>query len=400
MSAEPVLITGAGCITAAGRNLPETMASLFAGTRSPAAPTRFRTDHPIAYPVFEIPDTWIAEQIPDASPHRRCADLGWIASREALNMAALDESGLPSARAGLCLGTVVGAALEDEDFYTSFHAGGCPDVTPAERFLQANPAFMLHKRLGITGPYMTVTTACTSGAAAIAQAASWIRAGVCDLVIAGGVEKLSRLSYDGFVSLMIADAEPCRPFDRDRKGLNLGEGAGVLILESETSARNRGAPVLGRLLGEGNTCDAYHLSRPRPDGDGLRRAVQEALKQAGLGPPDIAFINAHGTGTLDNDLMEGKLFASMFPHTPFHSTKGCAGHTLGAAGGIEAVLTLGCLREGRLPASAGFTHPDPDVGATPVTDVTPVRGSVALSTSVAYGGNNTALIFARGPADE
>ncbi len=390
-AAPPTLITGAGCITAAGPDLPRGLAAMFAGRRSPAPPRDIETDHPVAYPVFSVPAGWFGR---DGAPS--CAELALVAAREALAAAGLDGPALSARRVGVCLGTVVGVTLGQEELYAAFSRGGRPPVGPIEEFYSTSLAAEVQRALGVSGPHMTVTTACSSGALAIAAAAGWLRSGLCEVAVAGGAEKVTRLSYDGFISLMIADPEPCRPFDRDRRGLNLGEGAGVLVLESAASARRRGAPVTGRLLGAGNACDAYHLARPRPDGEGLRRAVRHALAQAGAAPEEVAFINAHGTGTVENDRAEGRLLCRVFPATPFHSTKCYTGHTLGAAGGVEAALTLACLNAGRIPASAGFVAPDPEVGASPVREVSPVAGRLALSTSVAYGGNNAALLFEAG----
>lgn len=390
----PIPIVGTGCITAAGRTVDENLATMFRGTRAPSPPSRIETDHKIAYPVFEVPDAWMADQITNPGNRQRCADFALIAAREALAQAGLaDAVQRRKLRIGVCLGTVVGAAMEETSFYELYHHGKCPEIEPVLEFLKSNPAKLICERLELTGPYMTVTTACTSGASAICQAAAWIQNDLCDAVIAGGTEKLSRLSYNGFISLMITDAEACRPFDRQRSGLNLGEGAGVVVLESPHSAARRQARPRGVLLGAGNACDAYHLSRPDPAGSGLRKAVRDAMTGAGLVKSNIDFINAHGTGTPDNDYMEGRLFCEWFPGIPFHSTKCYTGHTLGAAGGIEAVLAVECLNRKRIPGNAGFTTMDPDIGGTPVATCTAVPGATALSTSVAYGGNNIALFL-------
>ncbi len=184
------------------------------------------------------------------------------------------------------------------------------------------------------------------------------------------------------------------PFDQERSGLNLGEGAGILILETEAAARDRGLSPDLFLSGYGSAADAYHLTAPRPDGTGLSTAITKAMQEAGITASDISFINAHGTGTKENDRVEGQVFANMFrPNLPFLSTKGFTGHTLGAAGAIEAVFTAAALREGWIPASPGFRNPDPEIGATPVTTRTTVTGVYALSTSLAFGGSNSALVF-------
>jgi len=245
---------------------------------------------------------------------------------------------------------------------------------------------------------MTVVNACSSGTDAIGVAASWIRAGLCDLAIAGGADEMYRVPVAGFWSLGVMSSQLCAPFDRDRAGLNLGEGAGILVLTSDKFGRDRNIPPVFELAGFGSSCDAHHLTAPHPDGRGLDAAIRTALSQAGIAPSQIAFINAHGTGTLDNDRVEGKVIDRIFGHDiPFLSTKGYTGHTLGAAGGLEAVFTLLGLRERWIPASAGFDNAADDVPIAPVAKQTSVFGEYALSTSLAFGGNNSALIIRRMP---
>ena len=202
--------------------------------------------------------------------------------------------------------------------------------------------------------------------------------------------------YNGFIVMKITDDRPCRPFDRDRRGLNLGEGAGLLLLESDTSLRARNAAPRARLCGYGNTCDAYHPSAPHPDATGLAAAFDIAMREAGITAGDLAFINAHGTGTPENDAAEGHLFSTRFRGVPFCSTKGYTGHTLGAAGGIEAAITVACLEAGRIPANVGWETPDPAWEAVPAMETMEVAGRYAISDSAAFGGNNGVLVFEKG----
>jgi 3-oxoacyl-[acyl-carrier-protein] synthase-1/3-oxoacyl-[acyl-carrier-protein] synthase II len=289
--------------------------------------------------------------------------------------------------------------MNNEAFYRDFRANRQPGIEPIRQYLRANPASMVAQEFGLTGPCQTITNACSSGAAAIGHAAGWLRAGICDVVLAGGADMLCNVIHAGFLSLLITDTSPCRPFDRNRRGLTLGEGAGIVVLESPQSVRERpvGANNYSRvqawLRGYGNASDAYHISTPEPNGTGLRRAIDQALTEAGVAPQEIDFINAHGTGTPENDRVEGRLFPEMFPGTPFGSTKGFTGHTLGAAGGIEAVITILCLQRKCVPANLGFQEPDPEFPGRPVAENTPVAGRYGLSDSVAFGGNNVALIF-------
>ncbi len=390
MTDAPVPITGMGCICAAGRTLPGCMESLFRGARAPAPPVRFASNHPVRYPVFEVPGF---EGPPGLL---RTSALGLHAAREALEDAGLDRETLRGMRVGVCVGTTVGCVLSDEGFCREHHAGRDPDMASFRRILHSNPAEAIAREFALSGPLQTVVNACSSGTDAVGIAGSWIRADLCDAAIAGGADELGRITYIGFISLMITDESPCKPFDRDRKGLNLGEGAAMLVLESERSRRRREKRARSFLLGYGSAGDAYHLTAPRPDGAGLRNAVAEALSSGGLTAGAIAFVNAHGTGTPDNDRVESRVLGDLLPGVPYHSTKGYTGHALGAAGAIEAVFTASCLARGMIPANAGFETPDPEIANPPVREATAVSGNAALSESLAFGGNNSVIVLGKG----
>ena len=377
-------VTGLGCLCAAGGSLSACLESLRAGLRQPKPSTRIITTHPVPFPVFEIPG------FEHPSELLRTSALLLAACREALADAGLEKADLAGLRVGVCVGTTVGCALSNESFCEAFRKGLDPDLGPLQKVARNNPAAVLSRTLGLTGPSQTVVNACSSGTDAIGIGASWIRAGLCDLVLAGGADELSRITLDGFIALKIVDPGPCRPFDRERKGLNLGEGAALLVLESEESHRRRQAKARARVLGYGVACDAHHQTAPHPEGAGLRRAIRAALGDRTGG---VAFVNAHGTGTPDNDRVEGRVIADLLPGVPFFSTKGHTGHTLGAAGAIEAAFTVANLEAGWIPASAGFATPDPEIGSQPSERVQAVTGSSALSLSLAFGGNNAALLF-------
>jgi 3-oxoacyl-[acyl-carrier-protein] synthase-1/3-oxoacyl-[acyl-carrier-protein] synthase II len=386
-------ITGLGCLCGAGRSVPQLAQTLFAGHRRVA----WRQIHGSRYPVFLLDNEFVPAGYYEGPECERCGRLAVAAADEALCHAGLTRAVLQQRRVGVCLGTTVGSAMNNETFYRDFRAGHMPEIEPIRRYLRANPAAMVTRAFDLTGPCQTITNACSSGSVAIGHAAQWVRAGLCDVAIAGGADMLCNVIHAGFLSLLVTDTEPCRPFDRNRRGLNLGEGAGVVVLESLSSIRERGASIQGWLCGYGNASDAHHISAPEPGGRGLRRAIEQALTQAHLAPQEIEFLNAHGTATPENDRVEGRLFPEMFPGIPFGSTKGFTGHTLGAAGGIEAVITILCLHEKRIPASLGFHEPDPEFSGVPVVENTPIAGRYGLSDSVAFGGNNVALIF-QGPS--
>lgn len=391
----PVAITGVGCICAPGNNLAECMESLFKGERKLGPPMRFTSSHAITYPVFNIADDLTSLATINTPDISRTGKLSLKAAFEAIACAGLDRQRLKSKRVGVCMGTTLGSVMNNADFYRAYLEDQDPDLAAITMYLQSNPASVIARELELTGPLQTVVNACSSSTDAIGIGAMWVRSGLCDIVLAGGADELSHIACNGFISLMITDSGPCKPFDRDRRGLNLGEGAAMLVLESEDSKKERGAQNRTFVLGYGASCDAYHLTAPHPDGRGLRRAVGEALAACSISASDVAFINAHGTGTPDNDRVESRVLWDLLPGIPFLSTKGYTGHTLGAAGAIEAAFTVACLEKGAIPASAGFTTPDPELPSSPVTGEMSIPGNVAISESLAFGGHNGVLVFGK-----
>lgn len=390
-----VAITGMGCICGPGNTVGECMNTLFGERKDPAPPVRFTSSHSISYPVFEVSDELMSLEPRGITDITRTGRLALFAAHEAISNAGLDREleALRGQRVGVCVGTTVGTTMNNEGFYRQYLKGEQPDMAHITRLLNSNPAAVIAREFDLCGPCQTVVNACSSGTDAIGLGASWIKSGLCDIVLAGGTDELCHVTYNGFISLMIADDGPCKPFDRDRKGLNLGEGAAMLILESETSRCSRNKKARAFVLGYGASCDAYHFTAPHPEGRGLRRAIGEAMAMANTTAADIAFVNAHGTATPDNDRTESLVLADMLPGVPFLSTKGHTGHTLGAAGAIEAVFTVACLEMGRIPKSAGFSTPDPDLPVTPADTEMVVKGPVALSESLAFGGHNAVLAF-------
>ena len=390
----PIAITGLGTLSAAGMNLGESLECLFRNERHPHPPKRFLTDHPVSYPVLELREEFVPPLAGGEAVYARTSQLAVMAALEALNDAGWDSKSLRGKRVGICVGTTVGCSLNCDEFYRDYKEAQQPDMKMIDRFLRSNPAAAIARHFKFDGPTQTVVNACSSGTDAIGIGAAWLRAGACDIVIAGGADELARVTYAGFSSLMISDTDPCKPFDVERKGLNLGEGAGLLVLETADIRQDK--KVRSYLCGYGSASDAYHLTAPHPDGMGLKQALSEAFQTAGVQSSQIAFINAHGTGTPDNDRVESRVMAEVMPGVPFVSTKGYTGHTLGAAGGIEAVFTVACLQRGEIPASVGFSIPDPELAATPVAENTIISGDFALSESLAFGGNNAVLIFGQG----
>jgi 3-oxoacyl-(acyl-carrier-protein) synthase len=250
----------------------------------------------------------------------------------------------------------------------------------------------LARRCGCTGPVLTVSTACSSGAVAIKLALEILRGGRFKRVLVGAADSLSRLTYFGFKSLQLVDPEGARPLDLDRRGMSVAEGAAMLLLTSEQPEH----PAI-YILGAGLSCDAYHATSPQPEGEGARAAMLAALDDAGLSTADIDYVNLHGTGTRDNDLAEARAVLALFgDRLPLlSSTKGSTGHTLAAAGAIEAVIAAGAIEFGIGPGNAGFSTPDPDLQVTPLIQPLKTPLTTVMSNSLGFGGNNAAVIIGR-----
>jgi 3-oxoacyl-(acyl-carrier-protein) synthase len=387
----PVWIAGIGVVSAAGIGAPATLAAFRDSVRNPTSALPFESS--ISCPTFQV-----GADLPVLAPrynNSRTLRLTMLAVSQALAEAGIERFS-PETRVGVAAGTTVASQLNNIPFYEAYRRIGNPPLDAIHDYLHANLAQAVADLLRVTGPRMTIVNACSSGTDAIGVAASWIDAGLCDVAIAGGGDELNRVALAGFWSLGVYSSEPCAPFDRDRAGLNLGEGAGIVVLESDTHARRRGRKNAFQVAGFGTACDAHHLTAPHPEGRGLHAAISAALAQARIAPAQVAFINAHGTATADNDRAEGKVLARIFgPEVRFLSTKGYTGHTLGAAGGLEAAFTFLGLREGWLPASMGFENPADDIPVAPLRQRTTIAGEYAMSTSLAFGGNNSAVLIRR-----
>lgn len=248
-------------------------------------------------------------------------------------------------------------------------------------------------RLGLEGPCAAISTACSSSAKAFASAARFIAAGVIDAAVVGGVDTLCLTTLYGFTSLELLSAQPCRPYDAERDGISIGEAAAFFLLEG---AHGRGSPEDVWLLGAGESCDAYHMSSPHPEGRGARMAMESALATAGLMPVQIDYINLHGTATRSNDAAEDNAVHGLFGQgVPCSSTKGMTGHTLGAAGAVEAIISVLAIAEGRLPGSPGTHRVDPEIKVT--YEIAGKRKAIerVMSNSFGFGGTNCSLVFGR-----
>jgi 3-oxoacyl-[acyl-carrier-protein] synthase II len=396
MSDRPrVLVTGMGTVSAAGWTLDETWAAIAAGREGLRPLSLFESQRCGKLPVGEVEgDPAKRSGLASGS---RSDHLALWAARQAYDDAGLRADCYAPDRGAVVMGALTGGMMFTEEFLVRLHIEQRADARDLADRACCNAADRIAERFGLGGFRTTVSNACASGGAALGLGCDLIEAGAADVVLAGGVDSLNRVVLNGFNSLMLVSPDGCRPFDAERKGMSVGEGAGVLVLESEGHARARGAQVRAWLAGRGNTCDAHHVSAPQPEGRGLGEAMRLALADAGLVPAAVDYINAHGTGTADNDPVEARAIRTIFGATPplVSSTKRFFGHTLAAAGAIEAIVSVLALAKQAIPPNLGLRRVDPKIPLAPVAEYRPAKLDVTMSTSLGFGGNNSAVLFRR-----
>ena len=296
------------------------------------------------------------------------------------------------ARVGVFMGTSTAGILQTELAYRRRGPDGAlpPDFDYRRTHNTFSIAEYVRTRLGLKGPCAAISTACSSSAKAFASAARLIEAGLIDAAVVGGVDTLCLTTLYGFNSLQLLSAQPCRPYDAARDGISIGEAAAFALLDRSAD----GASM--HLLGAGESCDAHHMSAPHPEGLGARLAMERALASAGLAPADVDYVNLHGTATPSNDAAEDKAMTSLLGEKiPCSSTKGMTGHTLGAAGGVEALITVLAIEEGLIPGSPGTRSIDPQLRANYVVRGREAAIGAAMSNSFGFGGSNCSLVFGR-----
>ena len=405
-----VVITGVGTINAIAPNADAFVTALQQGrcgigSLSVFDTTGFRTrtggEVRAFVPQERIPPVYYGKRM------SRADAMAMVATLEALQDAGLLP--LPDGLredTGVAIGGGAGGMLEGEAAYQRYLSGHADTVRFSDfsAFCGASSADHMVSKLQLWGPKTTFMTACSSGATAIGYARDLIRDGMATAMIAGGTEPLARTTYAAFNSLKAVDPEYCKPFDRNRQGMSLGEGAGMLILESLAHALERGATIYGEVLGYGVSCDANHMTAPDPEASGAVRCMQMALADAGVAAGAVDYINAHGTATPANDRMETigikRVFGDRAYHIPVSSTKSMIGHTLGAAGAIEAVASVLAIARGFIPPTIHRDVPDPECDLDFVTEgARAATLNVVLSNSFAFGGNNTSLVLGRYAAE-
>lgn len=393
---ESIAITGMGIVSAIGNNVAETLAALRAQQTGVRHMKYLKTDHQ-EFPVGEV--KMCDEEMKNLlgiteEPTTRTSLMGMLAVREALEEAKLANP--QESRVAFVSGTTVGGMDKSEQYYLDFLDGDTRNDYIKTHDCGATTEIIANY-FGIFSMATSISTACSSAANAIILGANLIRSGRAEIVVVGGCECITKFHLNGFNSLMILDHTQSKPFDQNRAGLNLGEGAAYLVLETVESASRRGVNVKAVLSGYGNACDAFHQTASSDDGDGAFLAMQKALALAGLKSSDIDYVNAHGTGTLNNDMSEShalfRIFGNQMPL--ISSTKGLTGHTTSASGSVEAVICLLALENGFVPVNYGWETPMEN-GITPVNKM--VSNQVLnhiMCNSFGFGGNDSCLIISR-----
>jgi nodulation protein E len=398
-----VVVTGMGVIAAPGKSVAEFWASLAQG-QSAIRPMTLLPEGSLRFSnAAEVRDYRPADHFEEkqADSLDRFAQFALIAAREAVRDAGLEVNSALGEHTAVVTGTSTGGQTSEDEQFRELYAKSQSRIHPLTiaRTMSNAGASAITREFGIVGPSYTISTACSSSNHAIGQAFGMVRSGMVDVAIAGGSEAPFSLGFlKAWEAMRIVAPDTCRPFSRDRRGLIIGEGAGMLVLETLESAQARGAKIWGEIAGFGMSSDAHHLTQPLAEG--AARAMRWALADAGTPPEAIGYINAHGTGTAANDATEAAAIHSVFgPHAKsllVSSTKSMHGHALGAAGALEAVATLCALKHGLVPPTVNFTEADPACDLNVVPNVArDVSVEWAMSNSFAFGGLNAALVFRR-----
>lgn len=386
-----VAVTGMGIISSIGKNLQESHISLKNAQDGISFPEILSTTHRLPVGEIKLSNGELSQflRLPSGHSCTRAAMLGIFALKELLENCSFDK--FPE-ETGFISGTSVGGIDMTERYFNKFQVE--PDT---RRFIQAqHPGFTTERiaeYFGLNRFVTTISTACSSSANAIMMGAKMIESGKLKRVIVGGSDCLTRFTLNGFNSLMILSSEKCKAFDEARDGLNLGEAAAYLMLEAEDNVENKN--IIGRVAGYGNANDAFHQTASSENGEGAYRAISKAIKKAGISSLDIDYINAHGTGTQNNDLSESialkRIFENKIPD--FSSTKAYTGHTLGAAGAVEAVFSLLSLKNQEVYPNLNFQTAMKETSLIPLEEYKKKNINSVLSNSFGFGGNCTSLIF-------
>ncbi len=399
-----IAITGIGLVTPVGSGRKVFWEAVTSGKSGIAPVQSFDTSDFPGNLGAEVKDFDPAAHVRRQDPAKlgRASQMAVAAAYMAVADAGIELERFDPYRVGVSMGTTSGEPLFVEQYNDARNAGGF-DAIPADIFPKY-PCHVIPDNLaiefGVRGPCVMIPTACAAGNYAIGNATDLLRLGRADLMLAGGADAFSRITYMGFSRLGAIAPERCQPFDRNRKGMVPGEGAAILVLEPLDAALKRGATVYAEILGYGLSCDAHHMTAAHPEGDGAMRAMSGALRESGVNLDQVDYICAHGTGTPTNDRIESiaarRLFESLADRLPMSSIKSMTGHTMGAASAIEAAGCALALQAGVIPPTINFEEPDPecDLDCVPNT-ARETNPQIVLNNAYAFGGNNASLCLAR-----
>jgi 3-oxoacyl-[acyl-carrier-protein] synthase II len=386
-----VFITGYGIVSPLGGDNGNNLTNLRNGTDCVSPVTTFDVSKTRCRTAGQVPDDWLKEPVTRKNRRLDRSSLMMLqATREAVRTAGQISPEM------MVISTSSGGMSNGERFYRSLvqptkRAGAAQAVA---NYMAQKPVLDVQEKFGWRIPAQIISNACASGTNAIGHAFQLVRAGFYNCVICGGYDPISELVFTGFDSLQAATSEKIRPFDRDRSGLVLGEGAAILVLESEKAAATRRAAVLGEIVGYGVSTDNYHLTQPDPSGIGPKLAMERALADAKLDPASIDYVNAHGTATVFNDATEGKAISELMPGVAISSTKSMMGHALGGAGAIEAVFSLLAILHQFIPPNINFREPEAAWTFRVVgNEEEPAKIRRVVSNSFGFGGANATLVL-------
>lgn len=407
---ERIFVTGMGVVSALGEDLDTFWGNITSGKSGIRSVTHFDTEGFTSKVAGEIPDFEVTKYMDrkEAKRSDRFTHLGLAAAKLAVEDSGIDFSTIDTDRVGVLVGSGIGGMKTIEDQARNLIEKGPRRVSAfmIPSLISNIASGVIAIEYGLRGPNFGIVSACSTGSHAIGEAMRIMQYGDADIMIAGGSEAcVTGLAFAGFCSLKAMSSgynddpqKASRPFDLNRDGFVMGEGSGVLVLETEKSARKRDARVYAEVVGYGASNDAYHITAPSPDGYGLSLAIKNCMNRAGVNPEQIGYINAHGTSTKYNDLTETKCIKTAFGDhaykTPVSSTKSMTGHLLGAAGSVEAIVCVKALNEGVLPPTINYETPDPDCDLDYVpNEAREVKINYALSNNLGFGGHNTSLLF-------
>jgi 3-oxoacyl-[acyl-carrier-protein] synthase II len=397
-----IAITGVGLVTALGAARDENWRRMLAGECGIRPATVFNTEGYRSRVAAEVDIEAVDPETTSRERRRRSRSdrIGLRAAADALTDAGLLDSALDRSRVGVFLGAGTADLLRNEEFYRTWITRGLARTKRSDLWnhFPNTPVDVIAQHYGFEGPRACVVAACSSSTIAIGRGVEAIRAGRADAVLAGGTDALARLTYSGFNLLRLMDANPCRPFDKSRAGMNIGEGAGMLVLEDFDRARRRGATIYAELAGHSLACEAFHQTAPEPEGKPVAAVVTLALRDAGITPDEVEHINAHGTATPQNDTAESRGFRRVFgdraARIPVTSIKSMVGHCLGAAGAVEAAVLALTVARGAIPPTINHAETDADCAVDVVAnEAREQKIRCAVSTSLGFGGNDSAIVM-------